>query len=133
MIDGACRYCLISEFGRTGFDVGGGSEVERPKGGIQIVAGHIADACATEIPPTAPVVQRIVGMVGSISYRSEPKIPIPVSGTGGVSCGLVLRVSHDNPLVLSLPWTSRTVPIAPSRIHSTVNRILSSEWPWLPI
>ncbi len=54
------------------------------------------------------------------------------AGTGGASLGSPVSVLFHR-AAKTQAWTSRTVPMAPSQIHSHVWRMPSREWPELPI
>ncbi len=67
-------------FWALGVDGGGVAEVEGPMGEVHMVAGHIGECSAAEIPPAAPGEGVVGGVVGSEGSGSDPEIPVEALG-----------------------------------------------------
>ena len=119
--------------GDVAFDADGIFQIERPEGRVHDVAAEVAKRAGAEIPPRAPACRVIGRVIGPHRGGADPQIPVQPFRDGGRVLGPadLDALRPDGRFVQ--PWTSRTLPIAPSRIHSRISRLPSPEWPWLPI
>src|SRR5262245_35996980 len=54
------------------------AQAERPERQIHVVACHVGNVTATKVPPLAPVLRQVSGVIRSFGRRSKPKIPMDV-------------------------------------------------------
>src|SRR5947209_2061692 len=70
-------------YGRAlGFDRLWCEKVERPVGDIDVMAGHVGEGAAAEIPPAAPEEGVVGAVIGTVRRGTEPEVPGDVFRNG---------------------------------------------------